>query len=122
MDEPDYWLAVKTAEWDVMKIKSSEVLWWKWIGTTCAMMVLLTAVGTHADEVSDVDVKIKRVALFKNGLGYFTSSATLPKKATTITLGQLPVPSHGTFWVGYPKAVKVRSLFTRMENDFSHGY
>ncbi len=80
------------------------------------MMVMLTAIGTRADEVSDVDVKIERVALFKNGLGYFTSSATLPKGATTIKLGQLPVPSYGTFWVGYPKDVKVRSLFTSMEN------
>ncbi|MCH8964880.1 MAG: DUF4139 domain-containing protein [Planctomycetes bacterium] len=99
-----------------MKNKSSEKRWWKWIGTTSAMMVMLTAIGTRADEVSDVAVKIKRVALFKNGLGYFTSSATLPKGATTIKLGRLPVPSHGTFWVGYPKDVKVRSLVTSMEN------
>jgi hypothetical protein len=59
--------------------------------------------------------KIERLALFKNGLGYATATATLPEKATSIRLGQLPVPSYGTFWVGYPKEVKVRSLTTAME-------
>ena len=108
------WLR-KLQKGDIMKNKLSEQRSWKWIGTTCALMVMLTTVGTRADEVSNVDVKIERVALFKNGLGYFTSSATLPQGATTINLGQLPVPSHGTFWVGYPKDVRLRSLFTSME-------
>jgi hypothetical protein len=67
------------------------------------------AVGTNAVP------KIERLALFKNGLGYATAIATLPDKATSIRLGQLPVPSYGTFWVGYPKEVKVRSLVTAME-------
>ncbi|NOY82401.1 MAG: DUF4139 domain-containing protein [Kiritimatiellaeota bacterium] len=90
--------------------------WRKWIGKTCATVLVLTAVRIRADEAADVDVKIERVALFKNGLGYFTSSATLPKGKTSIKLGQLPVPSHGTFWVSYPKDVKVRALFTSMED------
>lgn len=77
-------------------------------------MVMLTAIEAIASEVSDVDVKIERVALFKNGLGYFASSAILPKEATTIKVSQLPVPSHGTFWVGYPEDVKVRSLISNM--------
>jgi hypothetical protein len=59
--------------------------------------------------------KIERLALFKNGLGYATATATLPDKVTSIRLGQLPVPSYGTFWVGYPKEVKIRSLVTAME-------
>ncbi|KPJ58957.1 MAG: hypothetical protein AMJ46_13065 [Latescibacteria bacterium DG_63] len=88
----------------------------RWVATTSAMVLVLTAVGTSADEMIGVNLKIERVALFKNGLGYFTSSAILPKAATTIKLGQLPVPSHGTFWVGYPEDVKVRALFTSMED------
>ena len=101
-----------------MKNKLTENLGWRWVATTCAMVLTLTTVGTGADKVKDkdVDMKIERVALFKNGLGYFTSSGVLPKNATTIKLGQLPVPSHGTFWVGYPKDVKLRSLFTSMES------
>src|SRR5207302_9499038 len=59
--------------------------------------------------------KIERIALFKNGLGYATAVASIPDKATTIKIGQLPVPSYGTFWVGYQKTVKVRRLTTAME-------
>ncbi len=66
------------------------------------------------DEAPDVAVEIERVALFKNGLGYFTSSAALPKGATTINIGQIPVPSNGTFWLGYPESLKVRALITSM--------
>jgi hypothetical protein len=55
------------------------------------------------------------VALFKNGLGYFTSTATVPSQASTFRLGQLPVPSLGTFWVSYPEDMKVRSLVTSLD-------
>jgi hypothetical protein len=61
--------------------------------------------------------KIERIALFKNGLGYATAVAAIPDKATNVTIGQLPVPSYGTFWVGYSKDVKVRHLVTSMETN-----
>ena len=94
----------------------SERGWRVRVKNICATMALLTAVGAHASDGSDASVTIDRVALFKNGLGYFTSSVTLPDGATTVRLGQFPVPSHGTFWVDYPKEVKVRSLLTSMED------
>lgn len=100
----------------IMKNKSSERFYGTVIGAIFALIVLLTGIGASADDVSDVDVKIERVALFKNGLGYFISTATLPKGATNIRIGQLPVPSHGTFWVGYPEDVKISALFTSMED------
>lgn len=59
--------------------------------------------------------RIERIALFKNGLGYATATATLPPNATTVRIGQLPVPAYGTFWVGYPQEVKLRNLTTAME-------
>ncbi|MCP4580423.1 MAG: hypothetical protein GY839_02315, partial [candidate division Zixibacteria bacterium] len=99
-----------------MKNKSNKLQRWMLIVMFCALIVVLTGIGASADELSDVDVKIERIALFKNGLGYFTSSATLPKGATTIKIRQLPTPSHGTFWVGYPQDLEVRGLFTGMEN------
>jgi len=68
-----------------------------------------------AAEVEKAALRIERVALFKNGLGYFTSSATLPEKATRVDLGRIPVPSHGTFWVTCPKGVAVRGLVTSPE-------
>ena len=99
-----------------MKLKNSGRLWLIWISAICAAILSLAPLATRATEIPDVDIKIDRVALFKNGLGFFTSSATLPEGATTVRLGQLPVPSHGTFWVAYPKDLKLRALFTSMED------
>lgn len=87
------------------------------IGAICALIVMLARIGANADEASEANAKIERVALFKNGLGYFISSAILPEESTTITINQLPVPTHGTFWVGYPEDVKVHSLVTSLENS-----
>jgi hypothetical protein len=86
----------------------------RWVVSACAMMVMLTAVCACAGETGSAEVKIDHVALFKNGMGYFNSSAVLPKDATTVNLGQLPVASHGTFWVSYPEGVKIGSLITSM--------
>jgi len=49
--------------------------------------------------------RVKRVALFKNGLGYFVLEAQLP--STTVDLGPLPAASHGTFWLNWPREVNV---------------
>ncbi len=61
------------------------------------------------------NVEIRSLTLFKNGLGFVVSSARIPERSTSVRIGQLPVPSFGTFWIGYPKEVKVRSLVTSME-------
>jgi hypothetical protein len=99
-----------------MKNKSSKPIYGMAICAICAAIVILAGTGASADDISDVDVNIERVALFKNGLGYFTSSAALPKGATSIRIKQLPIPSHGTFWVGYPEDMKVSALFTCLED------
>jgi len=84
--------------------------------TALSVLVVVVASCAQAQQPGTADVKITHVALFKNGLGYIHSEATLPDGATSVTLGQLPVPSHGTFWVAYPQEVKVRGVFTRMED------
>jgi len=99
-----------------MKSRLTGNRWGKWMVSACAVALVLTTVAPRADETGDIDVKTRRVALFKNGLGYFTSSAILPNRATSVRLGQLPVPSHGTFWVTYPEELRVRSLFTSMQD------
>jgi hypothetical protein len=73
--------------------------------------------ATAAAPATDVNavLKIERVALFKNGLGYATATTTLPGQTRVFRLGQLPVPAYGTFWVNYGKDVKLRSLITEME-------
>ncbi len=63
----------------------------------------------------DVKIEIKKLTLFKNGLGFIISNATLPENSKTVRIGQLPIPSFGTFWVGYPKEVKLQSLITSIE-------
>jgi hypothetical protein len=82
----------------------------------CFFVPIFGAVAAGAS-LAEAKPKIERIALFKNGLGYATAGATLPDKATTIRIGQLPVPAYGTFWVGYPKNVKVRHLVTGMETN-----
>lgn len=83
--------------------------------SVCLLLALSAGAADSTDKPATMPLKVDRVALFKNGLGYFSSTGVLPGKATTVTIGQLPVPSFGTFWVGYDKGVKVRSLVTSMQ-------
>jgi len=55
-------------------------------------------------------VTVEKVALFKDGTAFLISGATLPAGAATVALGPLPVPVHGTFWVGYGPEVALRRL------------
>jgi hypothetical protein len=68
------------------------------------------------DKPLDVKLQIEKLTLFKNGLGFVVSHGILPENAQTIKIGQLPIPSFGTFWVGYPKDVKLQNLVTSMED------
>jgi hypothetical protein len=81
------------------------------------LITLALASATFAAAAADTKAvpRIERLALFKNGLGHATATATLPANTTTVRIGQLPVPSYGTFWIGYPKEVKIRSVTTAME-------
>lgn len=58
-------------------------------------------------------LKTRRVALFKNGLAYFTASATLPAKATTLAFSEIPPTAHGTLWIDLPADLPLKGLFTR---------
>lgn len=79
-----------------------------------AVMLMLAACWVATARATEVEPKVSRLALFKNGLGYFHSTVTLPDEGTSIEMGQLPVPSLGTFWVSYPDDLKLRGVFTRM--------
>jgi hypothetical protein len=82
------------------------------------LVLFLFAGATYPElnKLPDAKLKIEKIALFKNGLGFFTAAATLPENEKTVRFGQLPIPSFGTFWVGYGRDVKVRSLVTAMED------
>ena len=73
-------------------------------------IIAIVAIGVVAFALSgwcSPGITVKRVALFKNGLGYFSAQVVLPEDSTTVSIGQLPVPSLGTFWVHYPQDVEV---------------
>ena len=63
----------------------------------------VAAKESNEPSLRDAVPRIERLALFKNGLGYATATARLPDNARMVRLGQLPVPSYGTFWIAYPK-------------------
>ena len=73
-----------------------------------ALAVACLGGAVRADE-DTAEWKVRRVALFKNGLTYVTSETELGG-GTSMRLGRLPVPVLGTFWVAYPEDVKVRAV------------
>lgn len=68
-----------------------------------------------AQDKKSVNIKIESLSLFKNGLGFIVSGGTLPENSKTVLIGQLPIPTFGTFWVGYPKEVKLKKLITTID-------
>jgi hypothetical protein len=88
----------------------------KWtVGVFCRFILLGTVNAAEPNPPIQALVRIERVALFKNGLGYFVSTGSLPERETTIRIGQLPVPVYGTFWVGASDDVKLKRLVTALE-------
>ena len=81
---------------------------------TCVAVAWVLSGILFAGEEGTASLKLRHVSLFKNGIGYFSSETKLPDGATTVNLGQLPVPSHGTLWVYYPRDVKMEGLFTKL--------
>jgi hypothetical protein len=68
---------------------------------------------------SALPMRVKKVALFKNGLGFVVAEVALRGGAGERVLIRLPVtPSHGTFWVSYPASVKVRDLVARQAAEW----
>jgi len=62
---------------------------------------------------AQAEVKLQQVALFKNGLGFFVSEVTIPKRKERFSIVPAAAPSHGTFWVAYPPKVKLESLIAK---------
>lgn len=79
------------------------------------ILVTLTVVANSVfvasgKEAKKVEEKLRQVALFKNGLGFFTSEITCPDKKKTFSFIPSAAASHGTFWVAYPPKVELESL------------
>jgi len=74
-----------------------------------SVLLLLSAYAASGAEPSG-EVELKQVALFKNGLGFFASEVTCPKKADSFSFVPQVAASHGSFWVSYPPKMKLASL------------
>jgi hypothetical protein len=85
-----------------------------WLFTVSAVLTLFLA-SSAEDLVKNAPIKVKKVSLFKNGLGFFNAEVAIPNGTATIRIGQIPVPVYGTFWVASGEKVKVRSLVTGFE-------
>jgi len=75
----------------------------------CALFIY-QAYGVSEKSAVQAETKLQQVALFKNGLGFFVSEATIPKNKETFNIVPSGAPSHGTFWVAYPPKVKLEGL------------
>ena len=51
-------------------------------GMICVLFSCVNAACAREETPRDVELRIERVALFKNGLGFITSGATLPENIT----------------------------------------
>jgi hypothetical protein len=86
------------------------------LGIASFFLIFITPAGAGDDKPMNAKMEIEQLTLFKNGLGFIVSKTTLPKGATEVRIGQLPIPSFGTFWVAYPKGLALNSLVTSMED------
>src|SRR5262245_8108242 len=67
--------------------------------------------GENGASATSLQTRLTSVALFKNGLGFVTREAVLPKGQGPWVIEGLPAPVHGTFWVHAPDhGVTVKDL------------
>ena len=73
----------------------------------------LAALAVERAGPGSVQTHLKRVALFKNGLGFFVREGILSADTNVILLGPFAAPSHGTFWVSCPAHAQLKSVTAR---------
>jgi len=77
------------------------------------MVCLVVALSANVVCAATVDTQVTRVALFKNGLAFFSREGALPARPGEIEIGPLPAASHGTFWLGWSPQAKIANLSSR---------
>jgi hypothetical protein len=79
-------------------------------------VVLLAVVAGEvgADGPREVQTQVTRVALFKNGLGFFVRSGPLPGPGT-VRIGPVPAGMQGSLWISYDPGTRFDNLATREE-------
>jgi hypothetical protein len=65
------------------------------------------------DAQPTVQTHLKRVALFKNGFGFFVREGALSEAQRAVLLGPFAAPAHGTFWLSTPSRAQLASVIAR---------
>lgn len=88
--------------------------WW------LVVAAVVVSVGTvyAAETVRPVETKVQRIALFKNGLGFFVRQGMLPDKPGPVRIGPLPAASHGTLWLTWGGDTKLANLAAGEEKTY----
>jgi len=81
-------------------------------------LVLAASTAAQAAEpkeasAHEVGTRVKQVALFKNGIGYFLRTGEWPEEGGAFVIRPLPASSHGSFWLTWDAEVKVSDLRAR---------
>ncbi len=82
----------------------------------CIALACAAAQEVRAQKPASAELRgrLRRVSLFKNGLGFFTTESPLPEGVEGIVrLRPFLAPSHGTFWVSYPRDIALDNLVAR---------
>lgn len=82
-------------------------------GLVWAMLTILLAGPALAEQAPALDSQIERVALFKNGLGFFERQAEVPAGAERVLLSPFAAPCHGTLWVTWSEGLELEAMVAR---------
>ncbi len=88
-------------------------MWAATVLSAAGLALLLSERTTTAGTTATTPLNVQQVALFKNGLGFFTGQFACPADQASFQVTLPVVPSHGTFWVSYPPDVAVLSIVAR---------
>jgi len=89
--------------------------WMHWVVLLAVGFVIAARPVMAADEKGPArtETRLKRIALFKNGLGFFVREGTLSTSQGTVLVGPFAAPAHGTFWVSCPRTTGLTSVVAR---------
>jgi hypothetical protein len=80
------------------------------IGAICSVLLIHSTCGIADAVVAQADAKLKRVALFKNGLGFFVLEVIIPSGKEKFSIIPPGKACHGTFWVSHPSTIKLEAV------------
>ena len=88
------------------RVKKSTIV----IFAISSVFLLHSAYGITKAETIQADAKLKQVALFKNGLGFFVLEVIIPSGKEKFSIIPPGRACHGTFWVSHPSTVKLEAV------------